>query len=251
MGNSSVKVDIISTLPPELVLIIISHLILSDVTSCLLVCRKWYTVIANLGPYWQNIASNILGLHSDVVLKYAPFYATRRDFYMAANRHRTTVKSSKLSCETIPLDQRTLEGEVYTHCLYTSGNMVVRTQRIYGEGNVLLLERLQNSSLLSHGDAPCNLEPVHSFLLHPISKLAWAYTNGKYLFWVTRSGLWHGYDLKEDLKVFCWKKRLLREGHGVTTTCCNECFLVVSAYWTPATYHHYLHSADSDAWRQG
>lgn len=234
MGNLSVKFDIVSALPPELVLLIISHLCLKDVTSCLLVCRMWYKVISNLGPYWQNMASNTLGLHSDLVLTSAPHYATRRDFYLAATKHRRILKASKLKCRRIPVDVGTMGHELFTHCLYARGSMIVRTKlNAVGQGSILLLERLGSSNPHTNVAAPYSLEPVHSFPLHPISKVAWAYTNGSHLFWVTRTGIWNCYDVAEKRRLFCWWRCLLNEGYGVAFSCCDQCFLVVGIHWTP------------------
>ena len=229
MGNTAPKFDIISNLPPELVLLTISYLCVTDVAHCLLVCRIWYDIISNLAPYWQDITIRHIGLSKNAVLRCSPLFPTPRGFYIAAKKHKSRLRATKFKCEQIATQYTTF----FTHCLDANSDTVVRTQRLSVNqnqpSNAIILERLYSTS-------PYTPPEIHSVCSYPLrlnSSVAWAYANNDYLFWVTRSGMWNGYDLVENLQLFCWNGSLLKDGKGITVSCCNKCFLVFAVHWAP------------------
>lgn len=231
MGNSPAKFDILSHLPPELVLVIISYLRLNDVTRCLLVCRQWNNVISNLGPYWRNAAVRVIGLSRDAISRCSESFITPKEFYVAAMKHKSRVKSIKLKSSRIELP--TDVPSLFTHCLFAKDGMLVQIQKIEVSGNQNQKNKWELS--LETVESTCrNSQRICSLPLHPNDcAVVWAFASRDFLFWVTRNGSWNGYDLRADTELFHWSGHLLKDGQGVTISCCEKCFLVVATHWHP------------------
>ena len=231
MGNSPAKFDILSHLPPELVLVIISYLQLKDVARCLLVCRQWNKVISNLGPYWRNAAVRVIGFSRDAIGRCSESFVTPKDFYVAATKHKSVVKALKLKSSQIELPTEAAQS-LFTHCLFVKDGMLVRTQKTEAQNQnqkyqcALSVETVDSTYRSSRR--------VCSLPLHPNDRaIVWAFVSRDVLFWVTRNGSWNGYDLRADTELFHWSGHLLKDGQGVTISCCEKCFLVVGTHWHP------------------
>ena len=243
MGNSSAKFDILSHLPPELVLAIISCLHLKDVTKCLLVCRQWNKVISNLGSYWRSEAGRVIGLSKNAINRCSHSFSTPRDFYVAAVKHKSVVKSIKFKCSQIELSTlSTDEPSVFTHCLFARDGMLVQTQKISVANHN---QKYQCSLSLEKVESTCrNSQSVCSLPLDPNDcAIAWAYASKNFLFWVTRNGTWNGYDLRTDTELFHWRGHLLKDGQGVGIGCCEKCLLVVATHWYPTSSNQSTHNS--------
>ena len=238
MGNAnSSKFNILSNLPPELVLLIISYLHINDVAHCLLVCSRWHEVISYLSPYWISVAVRVIGLSKNAATRCASLstFTSPRSFYIAAKKHKVKVKSMRFKYSMVDLQPS--EEVLYTNYLSVRGNVLVRTQKVIdsdGQKMELVVEKLQRKN---YG----NVQSIASICTLPIcqgpwsSGIVWAQVARGCLFWVTTDGVWNGHDLKADRRLFCWKEHLLRDGHGVCITCCDNCFLTVVAYWSPVS----------------
>lgn len=240
--NSSAKFDIIVNLPPELILLVLSYLSITDVTHCLLVCRMWHEIISDLGPYWNRAAARMVGMSVNAVVRCASSFSTPRDFFIAARKNKHKMKSIKFSCAWVDFSLPT--NLQFTHCLYARDGTMARVQKIncvnQNQSNQLVVERVSDYGLTKR------ISSVSSLLLHPHSRIAWAYASNKHLFWVTRSGVWNGFDLQSNTQLFQWEGHLLKNGEGVAISCCKQCFLAVAVHWESCCLdqnaHHSTHS---------
>ena len=241
MGNAnSSKYNILSNLPPELVLLIVSYLHINDVARCLLVCLRWHEVISNLSPFWINAAVKVIGLTRNAAIRCAlsTTFTSPRYFYIAAKKHKMKVKSSRFKYSMV--DFQCSEQLLFTNCLNIRGNVLVRTRKVKDgdkQKMELVVEKLQEKR--------GHVKSVNSICTFPICRdpnqgqwspgIVWAHVDDDCLLWVTTDGVWNGHDLKADLRLFSWKDHLLRDGHGVNISCCDKCFLTVAAYWSPVS----------------
>ena len=233
MGNKSVKFDIISNLPPELLLAILSYLPIKDVTRCTLVCQNWFNIIAHLGVFWKSRAES-LGLTRDAVLRWhgIPSFRSPRDFYIAAIKYKKHLKSNKLISSSV--EHAIPNEELFTLCLYANKSTLVRIQKTTDAvnqncSNQLVVERVSSVR-------PQNIittDKTSEISLHRDTKVVWAHVKGNNLYWISRCGTWSGYNLKTNQEVFTWNNPLLKEGHGITVTSCNNCSIFVASHWVP------------------
>ena len=234
MGNTSVKLDIISCLPRELVLIIVSHLSLKDVASCLLVSQSWNEIISHLAPYWWTAIERMVGLSREAILRSAQSFSTPRALFIAAKKYKAKAGSNKL--KTSPVGFPPSTDVQFTLCL-EANELIVRSKKVK-ESNQncryrLSLERVLSQSNVDSGKTDIRVESVAEYSLVNGSSVAWAHTTGDNLYWVTRRGSWKGINFKSQEEVFSWDNNLLNNGCGVTIACCEDCSMLVASQWMP------------------
>lgn len=245
MGNSSLKFDIISNLPPELVLIIVSHLNKNDVYNCLLVSRSWNEIVCNLSPYWWSLIQREVGLSKEAIARSVPSFSTPRELLIAARKYKAAVVSNKLKSSTLISSPST--GLHFTLCLEAKDMMIVRSQKMKDnsinadDGSNqncsryrLLLEKVTKlNSDCQHRESDLEIDPVGNYPLSNNSSVAWAHVAGENLYWVTRQGSWRGVNVESGEETFSWDNNLLNNGCGVTFACCKECSMMVASQWMP------------------
>ena len=100
MGNKWIsacaKRDFVLELPPEVCVVVLSFLRLSEVLTCLLVCRRWRDTILKLSLYWTNQIQK-LGMRAPKGSLLPPL-ASYKDFYLAAKRYRFEVEALEVEC---------------------------------------------------------------------------------------------------------------------------------------------------------
>lgn len=228
MGNSAGKFDIVSSLPPELILMILSLLRVKHVLRCLLVCRVWYQIITHLDPYWKERAVTSLGLSWEAAQLALRTFPSSRLFYVAARKHMARVGKSRF--EYTKVESPELDAFPFVHCLQARGRFLVHTMRASGETDLeqgIVVQRVS-------WDGPhIVVENLYSVSLGQYSNVAWAYADCHNLLWVTRDGVWGGYSTgqKGDLLSFHSIHPLVNDGQGVKMSCCDKCHLIVAAYW--------------------
>ena len=235
MGNSSVKFDIISSLPRELVLMVVSNLSLKDVNNCLLVSRSWNEIISHLAPYWWTAIERHVGLSREAIARSAPAFSTPRALFIAIKKYKTKVGSNKL--KTSPVNFSSSTDVQFTLCLEAKEMMIVQSQKLK-ENNQnciyrLSLERFTCRFNSDNGRTEINTEPSASYSLEKGSSVAWVHVAGDNLYWVTRCGTWRGINWKSQEEIFSWNNNLLNNGCGVTIACCKDCSMVVASQWMP------------------
>ena len=241
MGNAllATKFDILSHLPPELVLEIISYLSMREVAKCTLVSREWSHLIAHLTPLWSNAAATIVGISRNTALMSVGSFTSPKDYFIMAVKHKNTVKSTNLTPTHV---RHTISKELrFTHCLDARQGSVVQIQKISQTDNRKHRFELAVDKLVRANHSPDGtvLQNVAILPIENLSHIVWAHTTDKHLYWVNTSGLWSGYDLNSKKTVFTWKNPLLKEGRGVTVVKCNCCSMVVVSHWFPVCSQEY------------
>lgn len=235
MGNAipATKFDILSHLPPELVLEIISYLSVREVAKCTLVSRKWSHLIAYLTPFWSSAAAKFVGLSKNIISTSIGSFSSPKDYFILAVKHKNTVKSIKLTPTHIrhPIPKELL----FTHCLEAKQGSIVQIQKISQTENRkqrcdLVVDKLTRANYSPDGTVSKN---VAILTIKNLSHIVWAHVTDTHLYWVNTNGLWSGYDLNSKKTVFNWKNPLLKEGRGVTVGKCNSCSVVVISHWFP------------------
>ena len=228
MGNSAGKFDIVSSLPPELILIILSLLRVKHVLRCLLVCRVWYQIITHLDPYWKERAVRSLGLSWEAAQLALRSFPNSRLFYVATRKHMARVEKSRF--EYTKVESPELDAFPFVHCLQARGGFLVHTVRAGDE--IDLEQGIVVQKVLWNGPSIV-VEKLYYISLGQYSNVAWAHADSHNLLWVMRDGVWGGYstDQQGDLLSFHTVHPLINDGQGVKISCCAKCHLMVAAYW--------------------
>ena len=245
MGNSSVKFDVISNLPRELVAVIICRLSQRDVANCLLVSHSWNEIIRNLAPYWWSAIEKHVGLSREAIVRSAASFSTPKALFIAAKKYKAQVGSNKLRSSPVDsFDSPAMADLQFTLCMEAKEMTIIRSQKVkekdidgipnqnfncqYG----LLVERV-NQFHSSDCGTELEIEPIAAFPLVNDSSVAWAHVAADNVYWVTRRGIWRGVNYKSQEEIFLWKNNLLNNGCGVTVACCKDCSMLVASQWMP------------------
>lgn len=243
MGNitGAPKFDIVSILPVELVLEIVSYLSLQEVARCTLVSRKWNQVIANLTPVWCCAASRTVGLSKTTFSTSVESFTSPKQFLVMAMRHTDGVKNIRL----IPTHvYHSIPNEVqFTQCLEAKQTSVIHIRKLNQTDITqprfeLVVNKLTNTNK-SQGQVVS--QNIATLPIANRSRIVWAHVSDKDLYWVSTSGVWCRYDLSAKKTLVTMKTPLLKEGRGVTVAKCKTCSMVVASHWFSTTQDN--HSA--------
>ena len=234
MGNAHSKFDIMSNLPPEIVLQILGFLDETSVQRCLLVCRTWQQVIAHLDPYWNDRAVAALGLTRETVRLYRPRFPTARLFYMAARRRTLMIQRNNYNFINVDYES-VFGGSTVIQCLQTKGGLVVHTVRTNEDMWGVDDSYYSQTKIMVHKIESGLVSELYCVPVGPWSvDLVWAYATASHLYWVSQCGAWRSYLVDQEGTVeldFQWRQPLVNDGEGVSMSCCNKCQLVAAVHW--------------------
>ena len=214
---SSSSVDFVSRLPPEVVLYIIRNLEADEAVNCLRVCRRWYSIISGLEPFWRQACLRF-GLSEKLIGRLLPRYVSAKELFMAAKRHRS------LLCDT-PSHLKTLtDGFPYNiHCVYPyvgGEDMVSVLYRDFRPREIRVEKLLQSSVQLTH---------LITLNAHSTAerRIVWSYLFDDYLYCAAASGVWSVYciSLSSSLPLLEWKSEHLHDPDQ-RIGCCPTCHMV-------------------------
>lgn len=80
--DSEMKLDVLTSLPPELMLKVLGYLRAKDISRCLSVSKRWYVLIGNFDPIWRRIYIREFGLSSAILQDLIPRFSSAKDLYL-------------------------------------------------------------------------------------------------------------------------------------------------------------------------
>lgn len=240
--NSKQKVDIISLLPTELVLGIVSYLSTGEVAKCSLVSKHWNLIISNLTSYWIAAASKIIGfLQSPPSI--TEHWSSPKQFFIAVASRKAEVQDLQFMPSHI---RHTVPRElVFTQCLDAGQQCIVRVQTLAAaeesaDDNHCRYELVvdQLGGIPQILDGICS-ETIARLPLDEQTHILWAHIENGLLYWVTTAGQWSCYDLLTQNILFDSQIALLKfEDQRIVVTKCKDCSMVVLSFWFPCHNTH-------------
>ena len=213
------KVDLVSELPPELVLRIFLYLLVDDVIRCSLVNKRWNRLVCDLDAYFRN-ACVTFGLSSTIVYKERRRYANYRALLVAARRQRLSLTTLPLTTNYVPW--KPTPFDVHYEFNTSDGNLILRTHYKDFKPVQTTVERVTSDSLTQLHVFRTYAEAISE------NRVIWACMNSNFILYATASGIWTGYDLSvcPAPNVYRWRMDSLYDS-GLTVGCCAKCFLVL------------------------
>ena len=216
---SVVTVDFICHLPLELVAEILSFIAISDVLSCMMVCREWHDKILSLQSYWRR-AVKCLGVSPYLIQKNVG--EGFHDYFTLAlkvwkGRKYISSSAPEVSHSSVRFHHRT-----YFHCTYCRhGTLVGSLYEDFVPVATLVYKFQPGSKRLMKKN---QFAPV---IRSPLGRICWSNVFCDYLLIATACGLWVGYDLPTNRQLLDWKGPELYD-QSVSICCCEYCYLVVT-----------------------
>ena len=222
--------DLLSVLPPELVLAIALHLDLDTIACCLLACRQWYDLLSCLEPYWRHACVQ-LGLSENLIKELIVKYESTKRVAFVAGRHRQVLTESPHFSMSVT------EGYPYNiHyvCNSAKGNTLVGTVYKDFKPCGIVIKTIERTSVNR-----TVIDPRFPMLAE--NRTYWARIVSDTLVHVTASGLWSIYDLTHNGALLAqWRGGAIFDSEvkiGICEMCRTVCTakLVCShtqpAYW--------------------
>lgn len=219
MAGGECGLDFFDVLPPEVVLAIALNLDLDVIACCLLVSKRWYTLLSGLEPYWRQACSTF-GLSETVLQSFIARYKSTKSILFAARRHRQFIVDSPHTCTTLT------EGypyNVHYVCHYAKDNTIVGT--IYKDFRPceIVLKAVKHESITRM------LTIVPKFSQLAQNRTCWARLLSNVLLHVTASGIWSIHDLSRNgTLTMQWRGEPIYDS-DVRFAVCESCFSICTS----------------------
>lgn len=220
--------DFFTTLPPELIFLIIENLELKDFLPCLAVNRRWNSILSDMDLYWRK-ACKKLGISEEVLatLLTCNHYPSFKSILFALLKQRHSI------CGITPKHHEL--GQPYPYfmhyvCQYASGDKFVGTVYKDFQPHNIRMEKLENSSLQTLQ----TLHPVYQ--RRSENRTIWATLHREFLLSATASGIWSIYDIttgtirrnKNSGLVLQWRAESMYDPE-IRISSCESCGMVCTA----------------------
>ena len=217
--RASIKVDFVISLPLEILIEILTSLTITDVFSCMGVCKEWYVKIKSITTYWK-VAAKSLGLSLYVVQQSK---GTSPDYYsLVLNAWKSRQCISSSSPEVVFSSSR-YPHHIYFQCNYSRYGTLVGTlyEDFSPEATVVYKIQPGSKKLVKKNQ----FEPVS---YTPLGRICWSNVYCDYLLTASACGRWQGFNLATNSKLLDWKGPELYD-QDILIGCCQQCYLVVVA----------------------
>ena len=221
--GGGVTMNFFTALPPEMVLSILLWLDLSDVLSCMSVCRAWLHTLSSMEPYWLRACEKI-GLSRRVLDQLLVVHRTCRAVLFACLRHRRTVTGS--SPRPVQLQNTSFPSNMSYTNQYSKGQCLVGTLRKDFKPYRVVVHSLGEQEM------PITFSRGPTYPCISQNRIVWAYLHhDQFLISATGSGIWSVYDLKRNRGPLLvqWNMASLIYDPGIRMACCSKCGLICTA----------------------
>ena len=205
------KRDFLALVPFAVIPIILQFITLTDIFSCLLVCKAWNTIINECIPYWKHMC-RVIGMSRLIDNCH---YPTAKQLALTGVKYQTLVKSCCLESNPISL--------CYGSYLIVPIGCWLPNQELF------LTFSIRNVSIVEGGakSVLCRTAVDQSF------RVLWYNSSptSKHVSWLGNDGTFHRWCLNSDLSTWT----LLQVNHKIISlaeyhiNCCSDCSLVFIA----------------------
>ena len=219
--------DILSNLPPELVLKITSYLRPRDVLRCMSVCRNWNGVLSvrEMAPFWRR-ACVYAGLPESYAHEQIKRSKYPSELFHETRLHREVFKSLTPELNVIT-GQHPFESS--TKCEYAGQGLFVKT--------VDFSSLSYEETVIGELSSDCKSIKKIDSMSGEYGQVSWAAIVADNLVWQTQNSHWFRYNIQNHTfhKMLFSK---LQMGMGDTIGYCRHCLFIIAA-GTENTMHGY------------
>ena len=202
------KRDFLALVPSAVTPTILRYLTLTDIFSCLLVCKVWNKIINESNCYWTHIC-RVIGLS-----RFASLYPSPKKLALIGTKYQSLVK-------TLHVETR--------HVLLLHGSYLMVPIGCWLPNQEFFLAFSTRNVSIVEGNAKavlCNtpVDPSYRVLWYASSPIS------KYVNWLGNDGTFYKWCLNNDLSTCTWT--LTRLNHKIISlaeyhiSCCSECSLI-------------------------